>query len=222
MYPRLRIFAFGKFSNPVSNSTDRMNPGLAFDRHRLVMPGQVRAGIPRTGSGVPIATEKKTSIFIGSVVGLQECLDPLPQLGIAHAFFAIQNFGAFHGVIVVGSLQENGLHALRVKRHADNWCLRIIGVSSVFNENRTDTCRLPSSGILMNCVRISDSRRILRHGARERLDSRSLRSPGFVGPYFFHVSRTRGNLAKVKSKTSSPVTVLMSWCKLTTLTPVTS
>jgi hypothetical protein len=143
MYPRLRIFAFGKFSNPVSNSTDRMNPGLAFDRHRLVMPGQVRAGIPRTGSGVSIATEKKTSIFIGSVVGLQECLDPLPQLGIAHVFFAIQDCGAFHGVIVVGSLQENGLHALRVKRHADNWCLRIIGVSSVFNENRTDTCRLP-------------------------------------------------------------------------------
>ncbi len=101
MYPRLRIFAFGKFSNPVSNSTDRMNPGLAFDRHRLVMPGQVRAGIPRTGSGVPIATEKKTSIFIGSVVGLQECLDPLPQLGIAHACFAIQDCGAFHGVIVL-------------------------------------------------------------------------------------------------------------------------
>ncbi len=116
-----------------------MNPGLAFDRHRLVMPGQVRAGIPRTGSGVPIATEKKTSLFIGSVVGLQECLDPLPQLGIAHAFFAIQDCGAFHGVIVVGSLQENGLHALRFKRHADNWCLRIIGVSSEWHSVKLNT-----------------------------------------------------------------------------------
>src|SRR5271166_4896077 len=116
MYPRLRIFAFGKFSNPVSNSTDRMNPGLAFDRHRLVMPGQVRAGIPRTGSGVPIAAEKKTTIFIGSVVGLQERLDPLPQLGIAHAF-AIQDCGAFREVMVVYSLQENSLRARRVKRH---------------------------------------------------------------------------------------------------------
>ena len=26
MYPRLRIFAFGKFSNPVSNSNDRVVP----------------------------------------------------------------------------------------------------------------------------------------------------------------------------------------------------
>ena len=39
---------------------------------------------------------------------------------------------------------------------------------------------------------------------------------------FFFVSRNRGDSARVKSKTSSPVTVLMSWCKLTTLTPVTS
>jgi len=53
------------------------------------MPRQVSTGIPRTGSGVPIAAEKKTSIFIGSVVGLQERLDPLPQVGIAQAF-AIQ------------------------------------------------------------------------------------------------------------------------------------
>jgi len=85
-----------------------MNPGLAFDRHELVMPRQVSTGIPRTGSEVPIAAEKKTTIFIGSVVGLQECLDPLPQLGIAQAF-AIQDCVAVREVMVVCSLQENSL-----------------------------------------------------------------------------------------------------------------
>ena len=40
--------------------------------------------------------------------------------------------------------------------------------------------------------------------------------------YFLLVSRNRGDSARVKSTTSSPVTVLMSWCRLNTLTPVTS
>jgi hypothetical protein len=40
--------------------------------------------------------------------------------------------------------------------------------------------------------------------------------------YFFLASRKSGGLASVNSTTSSPVTVLMSWCKLSTLMPVTS
>jgi len=55
-------------------------------------------------------------MFIGSVVGLQERLDSLPQLGIAHAL-AIQDRSAVHNVVMVCSFQENGLHTLRVKRH---------------------------------------------------------------------------------------------------------
>ena len=39
---------------------------------------------------------------------------------------------------------------------------------------------------------------------------------------FFLVSRKDGASARVKTKTSSPVTVLISWCRLTTLMPVTS
>ena len=35
--------------------------------------------------------------------------------------------------------------------------------------------------------------------------------------YFFRVSRTSSGSARVKNMTSSPVTVLMSWCRLTTL-----
>ena len=38
----------------------------------------------------------------------------------------------------------------------------------------------------------------------------------------FLASRKSGDLARVKSTTSSPVTVLMSWCRLNTLTPVIS
>ena len=41
-------------------------------------------------------------------------------------------------------------------------------------------------------------------------------------PDFLRVSRTGGGSARVKIKTSSPVTVLMSWCRLTTFMPVTS
>ena len=40
--------------------------------------------------------------------------------------------------------------------------------------------------------------------------------------YFFLASRKSGDSARVKRTTSSPVTVLMSWCRLSTLTPVTS
>ena len=40
--------------------------------------------------------------------------------------------------------------------------------------------------------------------------------------YFFLVSRTSGDSLRVNTTISSPVAVLMSWCKLTTLTPVTS
>ena len=40
--------------------------------------------------------------------------------------------------------------------------------------------------------------------------------------YFFLASRKSGDSARVKRRTSSPVTVLMSWCRLRTLMPVTS
>ena len=40
--------------------------------------------------------------------------------------------------------------------------------------------------------------------------------------YFFFVSRKSGDSARVKTTTSSPVVVLMSWCRLTTFTPVAS
>ena len=40
--------------------------------------------------------------------------------------------------------------------------------------------------------------------------------------YFFLASRKEGAWARVKSTTSSPVTVLISWCRLSTLTSVTS
>ncbi len=40
--------------------------------------------------------------------------------------------------------------------------------------------------------------------------------------YFRLESRKDSGSASVKSTTSSPVTVLMSWCRLNTLTPVTS
>src|SRR4051794_13940918 len=40
--------------------------------------------------------------------------------------------------------------------------------------------------------------------------------------YLFFVPRKSGNSFKVKITTSSPVTVLMSWCRLTSLTPVMS
>ena len=56
--------------------------------------------------------------------------------------------------------------------------------------------------------------------------------PGCNGPdrclikrsrrYCFFVPRKRGDSDRVKSTTSSPVTVLMSWCRLDTLTPVIS
>ena len=48
------------------------------------------------------------------------------------------------------------------------------------------------------------------------------RSPRCVSVHFFFVSRKRGDSARVKTTTSSPVTVLISWCRLTTLVPVTS
>ncbi len=40
--------------------------------------------------------------------------------------------------------------------------------------------------------------------------------------YFFFAARKQGGSARVKRTTSSPVPVLMSWCRLSTLTPVTS
>lgn len=39
------------------------------------------------------------------------------------------------------------------------------------------------------------------------------------GGYLFFFSRTSGDSAKVKTTISSPVVVLMLWCRLTTLTP---
>jgi hypothetical protein len=40
--------------------------------------------------------------------------------------------------------------------------------------------------------------------------------------HFFLASRNSGDVAKVNRTTSSPLTVLMSWCRLNTLTPATS
>jgi hypothetical protein len=51
---------------------------------------------------------------------------------------------------------------------------------------------------------------------------RRLGLPRFSNPYLFLVSRTSSGPVRVKSTTSSPVTVLMSWCRLNALTPVTS
>ena len=51
------------------------------------------------------------------------------------------------------------------------------------------------------------------------------RNGGLAPPcrdYFFLDSRKLGRLTSVKTTTSSPLTVLMSWCRLITLTPVTS
>jgi hypothetical protein len=62
------------------------------------------------------ADERLVDEIVELVVGLQERIGPLPQLGIAHAF-AIQDCGAFREVMVVYSLQENSLRARRVKRH---------------------------------------------------------------------------------------------------------
>ncbi len=50
---------------------------------------------------------------------------------------------------------------------------------------------------------------------------------GIVGPvaraaYFFRISRTAGASSNVNTTTSSAVVVLMSWCRLTTFTPVIS
>ena len=56
------------------------------------------------------ADERLVDEIVELVVGLQERIGPLPQLGIAHAF-AIQDCGAFREVMVVYSLQENSLRA---------------------------------------------------------------------------------------------------------------
>ena len=54
-----------------------------------------------------------------------------------------------------------------------------------------------------------------RVGQEELLIRRSKR-------YLFFVSRKMGGPANVKITSSSPVTVLMSWCRLSTLTPMIS
>jgi hypothetical protein len=43
-----------------------------------------------------------------------------------------------------------------------------------------------------------------------------------MGDYVFFVGRQEGGSARVTTTNASPVTVLMSWCKLTSLTPVIS
>src|SRR5271157_3292956 len=62
------------------------------------------------------------------------------------------------------------------------------------------------------CLRSTLVRRPLRESGRHRIQKFD----------FFLTSRTCGDSARVKSTISSPVTVLMSWCRLSTLVPVIS
>jgi len=63
-------------------------------------------------------------------------------------------------------------------------------------------------------------------GLTEQSDNRNSFSGQAAKHYAFFVSvfvsRKSGDLARVKTTISSPVVVLMSWCRLTTLTPAAS
>ncbi len=69
----------------------------------------------------------------------------------------------------------------------------------------------PGIGFATPTRSTSSSRRV-----RVRLENR------LIHPGFFFDSRHRGASASVKTSTSSPVTVLISWCRLIALTPVAS
>jgi hypothetical protein len=56
-------------------------------------------------------------------------------------------------------------------------------------------------------------------GTSNTASYRNSKASGYM-VYFFRVSRKPGDSAKVKITTSSAVVVLMSWCRLITLTPV--
>jgi hypothetical protein len=103
-------------------------PAERFGTHRIPRTRDNRVG-PRNPA--TWADERLVDEIVDSVVGLQECLDPLPQLGIAHAF-VVQYCGAVRDVMKVGSLQENGLHALRVQRHR---MLLRLGTASRFHRS---------------------------------------------------------------------------------------
>ena len=69
-------------------------------------------------------------------------------------------------------------------------------------------------------ARIALAQAPTRRAARASINDTAPPSPGRA--YFLFDSRKEGAWARVKSTTSSPVTVLISWCRLNTLTPVTS
>ena len=64
-----------------------------------------------------LADEPLVDRIAESVESLQQRIDPFPQFRSAQAL-AIENRSADHEVIVVCSLQENGLPGQRIDRHA--------------------------------------------------------------------------------------------------------
>ena len=70
---------------------------------------------PRLGSAIG-ADERVIEEPVEPVVGPQERLDALAQLRIDRAL-SVQDRDAVRGVMVVGGLQEDGLHALWVECH---------------------------------------------------------------------------------------------------------
>lgn len=69
-------------------------------------------------------------------------------------------------------------------------------------------------------------RSVVFDAARDELgisDTSSVRpAQPAIASALYRVSRTSGFSASENNTTSSPVVVLMSWCRLTTFTPVTS
>ena len=61
------------------------------------------------------ASERLNDEILESVMGLQECLDPPPQPGIAVAFSIVDNTAA-RVFMMAYSFKENDLHSLRFRR----------------------------------------------------------------------------------------------------------
>jgi hypothetical protein len=111
-------FEVGRYSHLATRSGNELNAtpqGVAsaivkFMARRSKIAIQHRA---KPWSPAVWPNERLVGKIVESVVGLQKRLDPLAQLGIAHAF-AIQDRGAIRKFVIVCSFQENGLHTLWV------------------------------------------------------------------------------------------------------------
>jgi hypothetical protein len=91
--------------------------GSLHARVRSIVPYRPVADIAQHATVKPTgAVARLIDEIVDKVVGVQEHLDALPRLVIAHAF-AIKNCGAVREVVTVCSFQETGLHALRVEWH---------------------------------------------------------------------------------------------------------